>query len=86
MGLTVLGSSSSEELQDSWFLFVPSFFLSFLYFGGCARSMQKFLGQGLNLHHSSDLSHSRDNARPLTPRPSGNSKIHDFSSKVNKLV
>jgi len=26
----------------------------------------KFLGHGLNLHHISDLSHSRDNTRSLT--------------------
>ena len=26
----------------------------------------KFLGQGSNLHHSTDLNHSSDNARPLT--------------------
>ena len=28
--------------------------------------MQKFLGQGLNLHHSIDLSHSHDNVGSLT--------------------
>jgi len=36
------------------------------------HGMEKFLGQGLNLHHSSDL--SSDNARSLTARPPGNSK------------
>ena len=29
-------------------------------------SMAKFLGHGLNLHHSSDLSHSSDNTETLT--------------------
>ena len=36
-------------------------FISF----GHAHSMQKFLGQGLNLRQSSDLSCCSDNARPL---------------------
>ena len=40
---------------------------------GCTHSMWKFLGQELNSCHSSDLSHSRDNARSLTARPPGNS-------------
>ena len=35
--------------------------------------MQNFLGQGSNLHHSSDLSHSSDNDRSLTTRQPGNS-------------
>ena len=39
------------------------FFFAFGYAGG----MQKFLGQGLNLCHSSDPSHSSDNAISLTP-------------------
>ena len=33
-----------------------------LYFFGHTHGMRKFLGQGLNLCHSSNLSHSRDNA------------------------
>ena len=35
-------------------------------FFGCANNMQKFPGQGMNLSHSSDLSHHNDNARSLT--------------------
>ena len=34
--------------------------------------MGKFLGQGSNLHHSGDLSHSSDHAGSLTSRPPGN--------------
>ena len=40
-------------------------------FIGYAGGMQKFLGQGLNPHPSSDLSRA-DNARFLTMRPLGN--------------
>ena len=54
--------------------------LLFYYYYFCwAHGMQKFLGQGSNLgqewnpHHSSGLSHSSDNARSLTTRPSENS-------------
>ena len=43
-----------------WFCFY------LLIFFGCTCRMQKFLGQGSNLHHSSDLSRSSDNARSLT--------------------
>ena len=49
-------------------------FLSFFFFV-CAQSIQKFLGQGSNLCHSSDPSHFRDNARYLTSRPPGNSQV-----------
>ena len=47
--------------------FLPSqkkcFFL-FIYFGH-ACGMQKYRGQGSNLHHSSNLSDSSDHTRPL---------------------
>ena len=36
--------------------------------------MQKFLGQGSNLYHSSDPSHSNDSARSLIARPSRSTK------------
>lgn len=39
---------------------------------GCAQGMWKFLGWGLNLHHSGDPSHSSDNAQSLLTRPPGN--------------
>ena len=38
----------------------------FFLFGGCTHSMWKLLGQGSNLHHCSDSSHSSDNARSFT--------------------
>ena len=38
----------------------------FLFLGGHTCDMQKFPGQELNLHHSSDLSHCSDNVRSLT--------------------
>ena len=44
---------------------VVLFIYLFIYFG-CTHGMQKFLGQGSNLLHSSNLSHSSDNAGSLT--------------------
>ena len=38
----------------------------YYYFFGCAHGVQKFLGQELNLYHSSDLGHCSDNAGSLT--------------------
>ena len=49
---------------------------------GCACDMQKFLSQGLNLRHSSDLSHSNDTTGSLTHSPLGHPrtlKIHSLS-------
>ena len=37
----------------------------FFFFFGCAHSMWKFLGQGLNLHHSNDLRCFSDNTGSL---------------------
>lgn len=34
--------------------------------GGCTCDMRKFPGQEMNLSHSCDLSHCRENARSLT--------------------
>lgn len=45
------------ELSKQCILIFKNIFL-----GGCACSMQKFLGQGWNPHQHSDPSHSRDNA------------------------
>ena len=45
--------------------------------------MQKFPGQGSNPYHQSDLSHSSDNTRSLTGRPSGSSYI--FLNKVRDI-
>ena len=47
--------------------------LHFIGFFGCAPSMWKVLGQGLNLRHSSDPSHSSGNTGSLIARPPGNS-------------
>ena len=66
-------------------LHVPnkSFFVLFFGFFGCARSMQKFPGQGPNLlHQSSNLSHSSNHTRSLTARPSGNSPNKSFLRKI----
>ena len=41
------------------------FFFFFFFLFGCTHSMWKFLGQGWNLHHSSDLGCCRDNAGSL---------------------
>lgn len=48
-----------------WFCFVLLF--------SCTRGMRKFPGQGSNLCHSSNSSHSVDNVGLLITRPSGNS-------------
>ena len=45
---------------------VPFLLLLFFFLLGHTHSMWKFLGQGSNPHHSSDQSHSSDNARSLT--------------------
>ena len=42
------------------------FFFFFFFFSGHIYGMWKFLGQGLNLHHSSDLSHCSGHTRSLT--------------------
>ena len=52
-----------RSFLPSFFLFL-SLFLSSVF--GCTHSMQKFLGQGWNTHHSSDLSRSGDNTGSLT--------------------
>ena len=46
-------------------LFRSSAYFSFFISYGHVYSMWQFLGQGLNLHHSSDLSHCSDNAGSL---------------------
>ena len=48
----------------------------------CASGMQKFPGQGLYPHYSSDPSHSRDNAGSLTCWAPGNSSITLFLYSV----
>jgi len=46
----------------------------FVFVFGYARCMWNILGQGSNPYHTSDLSHSSDDAGSLTARPPGNSK------------
>ena len=46
---------STTSIESSW----RGQFRLFVYFG-CAYSVQKFLGQELNLHHSSNQNHSSD--------------------------
>ena len=47
---------------------VTLFFFFFLWGGGQAHGTRRFPGQGSNPNHSSDLSHSSDNAGSLTHR------------------
>lgn len=47
--------------------------------------MHTFLGLGLNLHHGRDLSHSRDNARSLTTKPSESSENYFLKRVLNDL-
>ena len=55
-------------------------------FLGCTLSMWNFPGQGLNTHHSSNSSHSSDNAGSLTTRPPGNSQTFCiFNSSLQSL-
>ena len=53
------------------------FFFFFFFF---LLNMWNSLGQGLNLHHSSDLSCSSDNARSLTCWPQGTPVFYFFNS------
>ena len=55
----------------------------YLIFCGHAHGMWKFPGQGLNLYHSSDLSHCGDNAGSLTTTPPG--KSPDILFNTNEM-
>ena len=61
-----------------FFCLVGWLVLVLVLFCGCTHSMQKFLGQGLNSWHSSDLRHSSDN--PLDHQ--GTLKVHYLISLV----
>ena len=52
-----------QLLWHSFYLFIYWFCFGFF---GHAQGMHKFPGYGLNVHQSSDSSHSSDNARPQT--------------------
>ena len=57
----------------------PSFNSLFIF--GCIHSMQKFWGQGLNLCHSSNQSHSSDIVRSLTQQT-----IREFLVLLSKIA
>ena len=59
--MTGLYKEYSKEVK---LLLGKSFIYLFIF--GYSHGREKFLGQGLNLHHSCDPSHSNDNARLLT--------------------
>ena len=56
-----------NQRHNCAFPFFLYLFHSFFFFFGHTHSMWKFPGQGWNLYHSSNWSHSRDNAGSLTP-------------------
>ena len=56
---------------DHYFVYLFFFFLFFSFALGL-----KFPSQGLNPHHSSDMSYSSDNIRSLTTRPPRDSQAH----------
>ena len=59
---------------------------SSLFLSGCTHSMWKFQGQGLNPHHSYDLSHNSENARSLTHcTTKGTPTIISSRGKTTKL-
>ena len=62
-----LSHSTSQQIRDTLIRNL------ILFFFGCTRGMWKFVGQESNPNHSSDLSHSSDNAESLTTEPPGNS-------------
>ena len=62
--LMMLGKSKKSHLKEFFFFF---FFLAI------PSSMWKFPGQGSYLSHSSNPSHSSDNAQPSTAKPPENS-------------
>ena len=72
--------------------FFHSIFYFFFFFFGYSCSMCKFLGQGSNPSHSSDLSHCSDNTESLTccaPRelPFPHSYLHHiFKSEKDSLL
>ena len=45
---------------------LPPFYYLFIYLFGCTQGMWMFPGQGSNMHHSSDPSHSSDHTSSLT--------------------
>ena len=57
-------------------------FFFFFFFFAHAFGIQKFPGEGLNLHHSNDPSHSSNNTGSLTTRPQGNFSIYFFMSHL----
>ena len=58
----ILKLYKAHQEQLSTLIFISSIYDSF-FLSGCAHNTWKFLGQGLNLCHSSDPSHSSDNVK-----------------------
>ena len=56
------------------------------FFFGHTRGMCKFLGQGSNPSHNSNLSHSSDKPKPLAARPPGNSSHGDFNGPSDTFL
>ena len=67
--------------HDDFPFFLPSFLPLFFFF-----LMLKFPGQASDPYRSSDLRHSRDNARSLTSRPPGNSLLWWFLTAMSKIM
>ena len=69
------------KMEDSFYHINRMHFVCLFVFGQ-THGMWKFLGQGLKLSHSSNPSHSSDNAESLTVRPPGNSKQNFLNLQV----
>ena len=68
---TDLSTLDTQEYDPKDFIviyesLIASAICLFIHLGGHAYSIQKFLGQGSNLGHSQDSSHSSDKAGSLT--------------------
>ena len=63
--IVAFGCTKDLDFWNTVYIFLLLLVL-FIYFFGCACGVWKFLGQGSNLCHSSNLSHCSDNARSLT--------------------
>ena len=57
-----------------------------VWFLGHTRGMWKFLGQEMNVHHISDLSHSNGNATSITARPPGNSEFTVLQTSIINIL
>ena len=69
----LLGKDLQGTRLNHSFHYLHVYMFCLVLFFGHAYSKQKFWGQGSNTYHSSDLSHSSNNAGSLTTRPEWNS-------------